>query len=478
MKKLLITLTVLLAATTGIYAQNFRTGYFLDGYMYKYQLNPAFQGERGFIALPVIGGTSIGIESNLTGSAFFYPQADGSLSLFADPEIPTSTVLSNFNKMNLVNENLDLNLLAIGFRAKNTYHTLDFSLRENISTAIPVDVFRFVKEGSSLSENSYDFSSWSASVNAYLQAAYGFSIKIKDIASIGFRAKFLMGVQSAYANLTDFRISYGQNKYSVNAAGDIIASSMILNNALAEKEIDSMQELMTSAINNPSCGAAIDLGFSVDFLKHFTVSGAILDLGFISWKNSMQVKYGPSSWELDINEIQNSVGSNPTQEDIERVENELNSSLDDLSSLFNIENPKTLDKYVHKLGFTTLLGLEFRLPFYDRISIGALGTHRFEGTNSWTEGRVSLNYAPSRWFSLTGNYAISTYGESYGAAVNIHPKGLNIFLGVDSFKPLLNMTPQFIPMEELNTNVKFGVTFPFGKYNGRYPKKEKVEKNS
>ena len=69
---------------------------------------------------------------------------------------------------------------------------------------------------------------------------------------------------------------------------------------------------------------------------------------------------------------------------------------------------------------------------------------------------------------------MSTFGESYGAAVNLHPKGFNLFLGIDSFKPLLNTAEGYIPIDELNTNVKVGLTFPFGKYNGRYPKKEKI----
>lgn len=473
MKRLLTSLTALLIAAAGLYAQNFRTGYFLDGYMYKYQLNPAFQGERGFIALPGVGGVSAGIESNLLGSSFFYPQADGTTLSYFDQSISSATALSQINKFSLVNENIDMNLFAIGFRTNKSYHTIDLSLKENISTYIPIDAFRFIKEGSTLADNSYDFSSWSANVHAYIQAAYGFSYKIKDFASVGFRAKFLLGMESAYANLTDFCISYNADKYTVNANGNIIASSLI-NNSTAGAEINNVQSLIDTSLENPSYGAAIDLGFSVDFLKYFTISGAILDLGFISWKNPVQYKYGPASWELNIKELENSLGSNPSVEDVERVESELNASLDELTSIFNFDNPETLDKHFHKLGFTTMVGLEFRLPFYKRLTVGALGTHRFEGNHSWTEGRLSVNYAPLRWLSLAGSYAVSTFGTSYGAALNIHPKVLNIFVGVDSFKPLFNTTPQFLPLNELNTNLKVGITFPFGKYNGRYPKKEKV----
>ena len=152
------------------------------------------------------------------------------------------------------------------------------------------------------------------------------------------------------------------------------------------------------------------------------------------------------------------------------VNSQLGDELEELGSVFKLETGEQLDKHVQRLGCTTLLGLEFRMPFYERMSVGVLGTHRFEGASSWTEGRFSLNLAPARWFSLTANYAVSTFGHSYGAAINLHPKIFNLFVGLDSFKPLLNITPSFIPIDEMNTNVKFGITFPFGKYNGRFPK--------
>ena len=89
MKKLSLIIVTLLFTVTGALAQNFRTGYFLDGYMYKYQLNPAFQGERGFIALPAVGGTSLGVESNLSFGTFVYPQGDQLVS-FMHPSVSST----------------------------------------------------------------------------------------------------------------------------------------------------------------------------------------------------------------------------------------------------------------------------------------------------------------------------------------------------------------------------------------------------
>ena len=463
MKKLLFTLAILFAAAIGLSAQNFRTGYFLDGYMYKYQLNPAFQGERGFLALPVIGGTSAGIESQILGTTLMYPSADGTSAItwFTDSEVSMDEFMSKIDKFNPANETIDINLLAIGFRAKNTYHTLDFSVRGQANEYIPSDAFRLAKDLAAGTEknNIYDLSNWSANVNTFLQAAYGFSVKIKDIASIGFRAKVLLGAESVYSDLSNLHLDMGEDTYTINATGKIVASpyfnDMIVNNA-----VSSPTEIIEPIMSTPSIGAALDFGFSVDFLKHFTFSGSVLDLGFISWKGSTLYDFNSSNWEPPYTKIEGEDGG-------------LNSSIGQITAAAG-EVAKSQDKYFQKLGFTTLLGLEFRVPFYTRISFGVLGTHRFEGVHSWTEGRFSLNYAPFRWFSVSGNYAMSTFGESYGAAVNLHPKGFNLFLGVDSFKPALNMTPEKITSSELNTNVKLGITFPFGKYNGRYPKKEKI----
>jgi hypothetical protein len=133
---------------------------------------------------------------------------------------------------------------------------------------------------------------------------------------------------------------------------------------------------------------------------------------------------------------------------------------------------------MQKLAMTAHVGVEARLPFYERLSVGILGTHRFNGSHSWTEGRFSLNWALLRWFSLAANYAISDLGHSYGAAINLHTQGFSLFLGTDSFRPVLALAPGegFVPLNEINTNVVLGVNFPFGKYNGRFPKKIKEPK--
>ena len=59
--------------------------------------------------------------------------------------------------------------------------------------------------------------------------------------------------------------------------------------------------------------------------------------------------------------------------------------------------------------------------------------------------------------------------------MNLHFSGVTLFAGLDSFSPLLEVTPAYyIPVKSWNTNINIGLNIAFGKYNGPYPKKKKV----
>ena len=123
MKKIYLIIALVLTSVT-MSAQNLRTGYFLDGYSYRYQFNPAFQGDRGFISLPVFGRIGFGAETSLAIKDLLYPTSSGTLGTFLHPDVPDDLVLKNLGKRTMVNANVDLNLFALGFRVKKTYLSL------------------------------------------------------------------------------------------------------------------------------------------------------------------------------------------------------------------------------------------------------------------------------------------------------------------------------------------------------------------
>ena len=469
MKKIFISTVLALTALT-LSAQNLRTGYFLDGYSYRYQFNPAFQGDRGFIALPLLSGLSFGAESTLAVKDFLYPTSSGTLGTFLHPDVSDAEVMKNLGHRTMLNTNIDMNLLGFGFRAKKTYHTFDVSLKGNANVTLPGDIFRFMKVGASDGNAVYNLADLSLSSDVYAQVAYGFSRRFLDMFNVGIRLKALMGVASARTNVRNLSVSMNSDQWMVSADGSASFSSLY-SNLMSEEEID-MEQLMKMT-TSPDLGFALDMGVSVDLFKYLTLSASILDLGSIGWKNSTVYNLANDPW------VYNGFDISASGDGSANIEDQLDAKLEELAGLFNFEEltPENVKKNKQKLAMTLHVGLEGRLPFYERLSAGILATHRFNGSHSWTEGRFSVNWALLRWFSLAANYAVSDFGHSFGGAMNLHPKGFSIYLGTDSFRPLTSFSPEMIPLNDLNTNIVFGINFPFGKYNGRFPKQNKEVKS-
>ena len=106
------------------------------------------------------------------------------------------------------------------------------------------------------------------------------------------------------------------------------------------------------------------------------------------------------------------------------------------------------------IGATVNLGVEYTLPSYKRMKFGFLSSTRLQGKFSWTEGRLSANYSPLKWLNGGVNAAVSSFGASMGWVVNIHPKGFNLFVGMDRL--LGKVSKQGIPLNS-NTSASVGM---------------------
>ena len=55
----------LAVSSLNVFAQGLRSAYFLDGFVYRHEMNPAFMGERNYVAIPIFGQINIGAQSNV-----------------------------------------------------------------------------------------------------------------------------------------------------------------------------------------------------------------------------------------------------------------------------------------------------------------------------------------------------------------------------------------------------------------------------
>lgn len=471
-KAYILSAVILLCSVCSAWAQqNLRTAYFLDGYTYRYKMNPAIQGERGFLSFPALGKVGVGVETNLGLSTFLYPSADGTLKTFLHPDVTNKEFLDKMKYGNLIMANVDLPVLALGFRTGKAYHTLDLSLRADVDANLTKDLFSFIKAGSSEGTTSWNLSDFGARGQAHAELAYGLSYRIGERVSIGARAKVLMGLAKADIAMDNMNLTMSGEEWAVSAKGSATLAGPVDIGTDQDGAIDFSsialkdEEELIAYFDDPAMGFAVDFGFSADLLDWLTLSASVTDLGKVGWKNVMTASTPQTSWSF-------AGFDNLSLDEETSLSQELEHIAGGLSDAINIRKDGYVEKTTSPLSATAYLGVEARLPFYKRLTVGALGTHHMAGEYSWSEARMSVNWALLRIFALSGSYAFSTIGNSMGAAVNIHLPGLTLYAGVDSFLPLMNVTPSYIPIDALNTNVSVGLNIAFGKYKGRYPRRK------
>lgn len=196
------------------------------------------------------------------------------------------------------------------------------------------------------------------------------------------------------------------------------------------------------------------------FVPGLTLSAALTDLGFISWKHNVNAATPGTMWTFDG--FRN-IALDSDQPDYEqnKLDQQLDDMWDDLKDCANFERKSENGSRTTALNATFTLGAEYKMPFYQKLTGGFLFTHRFAGCFSWTEGRFSANYKPTRWFDMAVNYGASTFGSSFGWMLNFHPSGYTFFIGSDH--QFFKVTPQFLPVGKASMQINLGMSITFGK---------------
>lgn len=433
MRKIILTIAALVLAASA-WAQDFQTGYFLNGYTQAYKLNPAIRPDKSFLALPGIGGFDIISRSNIGLDDIFYPVSGGKLGTFMHPEVDAKAFLNRLKSSNKVVENNHVNILGLGFRKGLAYHTFDISIRTAGGASVPYELFSFLKEGIS---DHIVIPSLSVEEDLFLEVAYGLNFKVNGIVSVGGRIKYLAGLMNTRVGIENLTVSTdysGRWMVSGSAYG-----KMAWKGATAKTKADEAGETIIDGVDTKSFdgvaghGAAIDLGVVVDVIPGVRLSAALCDVGGVKWNYNIRGKRD-SVWEY-----------NGDADDVE----------DDLANLLEL---KVCDasKEFRMLPATFRLGAEWsKLPF---VTFGLLGTHRF-GNVPWTELRASANFKPSKVLGASVSAAAGSFGFSWGAAMNLNLKVINLFLGMDAIPT--RFTPQFIPLGKANLGLSFGINITY-----------------
>ena len=442
-------------------AQQLNSAYFTNDYKFRHTMNPAFGNEQNYVSMPGFGNVNVstmgnfGYEDVIFDNPMFPSTSKDRLTTFMNPYISTADALKGFNSGdNKILGDVSITVLSAGFKGFGGYNTIELNARTSFGMSMPYELFEFAKN---TGNRTYNIGNISANGQAFAELAFGHSRQINEKLRVGAKVKLLFGAGRGDVNIDNMKADLAaDDKWTVSGHAKSEVSVKGFTYKTEEKEYKEEGRGTYQYVNDVDVdgaglggfGLAFDLGGVYKINNDFTVSAALLDLGFIKWSNNMVAVNGGEEFvfngfhDVAVNEDRG--GSTLSMQGDKYA--------DQLADFANLQDKGDEGGRTTGIGATLNLGCEYTLPVYRKITFGVLSSTRFRGDYSWTEARVSANWTPLKWIDGGVNMAFGSYRNSFGWVVNFHPKGYNFYVGMDH--TLGKVSKEFIP---LNSNAAVSV---------------------
>ena len=423
----------------------------MEGSYFRTDMNPALTPTRGYIALPALSGFSAGQYSNYNSYENMYYLGENGYINALDSTVPANEFLVKLPETCVQSLRGDLGLFKLGFYTlNNTFINFGANLRVEYNYVIPKSFYKMMKGAY---ENSIDVNGMNVDLTGYIETYAGAAFRVGENLTIGARFKFLIGLINGSYDVNKMNAENGKYTISGNIKVNSIEYDSSKYNSTTNPDDIIMNDTQEFVWNNlHSFGGAIDLGAEMRLLENkLKLSAAVTDLGIIKWSADTQM-----AGELHL---------------------EANEKIDFFQTLSDssFDMPEKFSDYTTRLTANLNLGAEYNF-LGNHFAVGALSHTRFYRNAVATEFTTSFNVRPTNWITLTASHTFlngNTPGI-YGAAVNIHPRAVNIFFGMDYIGSKKNYVDEFTPttMSELDqfmspkaTSYNFfvGVGFNFGR---------------
>lgn len=442
-------------------AQQLNSAYFTNDYKFRHTMNPAYGNEQNYVSMPGFGNVNVstmgnfGYEDVIFDNPMFPSTSKDRLTTFMNPYISTADALKGFNSGdNKILGDVSITVLSAGFKGFGGYNTVELNARTSFGVSMPYELFEFAKN---TGNRTYNIGNISANGQAFAELAFGHSRQINEKLRVGAKVKLLFGAGRGDVNIDNVKADLAaDDKWTVSGHAKSEVSVKGFTYKTEEKEYKEEGRGTYQYVNDVDVdgaglggfGLAFDLGGVYKINNDFTVSAALLDLGFIKWSNNMVAVNGGEEFvfngfhDVAVNEDRG--GSTLGMQGDKYA--------DQLADFANLQDKGDEGGRTTGIGATLNLGCEYTLPVYRKITFGVLSSTRFRGDYSWTEARVSANWTPLKWIDGGVNMAFGSYRNSFGWVLNFHPKGYNFYVGMDH--TLGKVSKEFIP---LNSNAAVSV---------------------
>lgn len=463
--KRILAVAAISATVLSTSAQALRTGYFLEGNLFRYRLNPALMSARGHFSLPVLGGVGINTMGNVGMSNFLYesPLNSNELVTFMHPSVDASDFLGGLDSENRLAMSLDLTVLSTAFYAFGGFNSIDLTVRSQTGMNIPYGMFRFMKE---MGAGEHSFSDLRMQTRNYVDLSIGHARDINEQLTVGARIKFLFGLAYADVNFDRMKMTMAGDQWRVSANGtaDIAIGGKY---TYSDKKTINGKTIIDGyddvSVGLQGYGLGFDIGATYDLsdvlVEGLSASASLTDVGYIKWSDAARAAVSPEDEYVfdgfkDI-EIHDGDGS---------LDNQFEDLGDDLEDFFALED-KGEGSVSTGIGAKFNIGAEYKMPFYNKLSAGFLYTHCFDDMFSYDQASLMISVSPLKVLDFAVSGTVADYGAGFGAMANLHCTGFNFFIGTDCF--IGKVGKQFVPLESMDASVTFGVNIGFGRPKDR-----------
>ena len=447
MKKIFqIVPVVLLLCTVGASAQSFRSGYFLDNYVYGYRINPAQMGQKSFLGV-AIGNIDLQNNGTIGAASLLFPNGT-SVVTGLNKAVSADKFLGGLKENNALSFDESLNIFSLGIVKNNNMFTVELNARALAGVKIPHELFAFAKKGGT--GVTYDLGGLGVGASAFGDLAVGYARAIRDMFSFGARVHVLIGLADVYAGTNPSVVNLGESSISVKPDVGLNFSGLP---TIAPGTGNSLDFSKIGFNGSPmgGFGAALDLGVEFKPFPGFEAMLAVNDLGFISWNNNFS---GAVKGDFSFSGGSIALEGGEFKTDFDGI-------LDKLMDSFRLEASQN-GKSMSGMPFNVAAGAKYKMPFYDRLSAGVLATYHNSAYIPWFDARLGVTITPVDLIGLSANIGTGTFGPTFGAALDAHLGPVNILFGLDSF---IGKAGKFsgipIPLNAFMANVHAGIAFTF-----------------
>jgi outer membrane protein OmpA-like peptidoglycan-associated protein len=364
----------------------------------------------------------------------------------------------------------EINPLFFGFRIKRNYISFGFQTSFNHNIGLPKDLLSMIYFGNANTDEIFSkdvkFSDIQLKMTGISSAYFSFARDINEKLTIGIKGKYHIGLYDAEMrkNETIFKTDSGTNNaleltastdYELRGAGaDRIfgdANGTTAGMMIGSTDGANFTKKYTPMdyINNPvGSGFSLDLGFNYKVNHKFSVSGSVLDLGYMNWKEGRTYsKKATFTYEGSITD------------DPEKLDTLLQILGDSIQEIFKPEQ-SSLSSYKTTFGPKFYLGFQYNL--YNSGSLGFVGYGEMWKGKFYPGASISFTQRIWRLMDLRVNYNI--YRQQYqnvGAGLSLNLGPVVVYAVSDN---LLGWVPMngTLRLDAHYTNARLGLNFNIG----------------